>query len=214
MNVSLFDVSNLDHPTMISRVPFATPNLGEDYAVLNYELPEDQDRIQKAFRVFPDGLVAVPFTAAASTYYGGDTCNTLSSGIQLVDWQSDQLVKQALLPMRGNPRRAIEKDGELIAVSDSNVSSFSLASHSVSIKTADVTIGQCVPKTLPSDYGYFDDYSYYDHYPHYRRIGLFGCSVSPGSAQTVTFSGLGLLLGVGILLRTLLRSSRGERRAR
>lgn len=214
MNVSLFDVSNLDHPTMISRVPFATPNLGEDYAVLNYELPEDQDRIQKAFRVFPDGLVAVPFTAAASTYYGGDTCNTLSSGIQLVDWQSDQLVKQALLPMRGNPRRAIEKDGELIAVSDSNVSSFSLASHSVSIKTADVTIGQCVPKTLPSDYGYFDDYSYYDHYPHYRRIGLFGCSVSPGSAQTVSFSGLGLLLGVGILLRTLLRSSRGERRAR
>ncbi len=219
MNVSLFDVSDLDHPKMLSRVPFATPKVSEDYAILNYELPEDQDRIQKAFRVFPDGLVAVPFTAAASTYYSGDTCATLNSGIQLVDWTGDTLVKQALLPMRGNPRRALQKDGELIAVSDSNVSSFSLASHSVSIKTADVTIGQCVPKSLPNDYGYFedfqgfDDYDGYGHGP-YRRIRPFGCSVSPGSSAPFSVGGMVAMVGLGLVLRTLLRSPRGERRAR
>ena len=60
----------------------------------------------------------------------------------------------------------------------------------MSSKRRMLLIDSAFPKTLPSDYGYFDDdYSYYDHYPHYRRIGLFGCSVSPGSAQTVSFLG-------------------------
>jgi hypothetical protein len=57
LNVSLFDVRDGVSPRMISRPPFATPYISEDYAILDGELPEDQDRIQKAFRVFPDGLV-------------------------------------------------------------------------------------------------------------------------------------------------------------
>jgi hypothetical protein len=177
LNVSLFDVSNLDHPTMLSRVPFATPRIGEDFAILNYEVPEDQDRIQKAFRVFPDGLVAVPFTGASRAYYRGDTCQSLTSGVQLVDWQGDTLKKAAFLPMRGNPRRALQKNGELLAVSDSNVRSFALGNHAVAMQTADLVIGECVPKTLPGQ----DAQSLDELYPDegYNCGFGFGCNVAP-----------------------------------
>ncbi|HEY4392461.1 MAG TPA: beta-propeller domain-containing protein, partial [Polyangia bacterium] len=57
LNVSLFDVTDPDAPTMLSRAPFATPGITEDYEILNGEISEDQDRIQKAFHVFSDGLV-------------------------------------------------------------------------------------------------------------------------------------------------------------
>ena len=198
LNVSLFDVSNLDRPTMISRVPFGTPSVGEDYVVLNYELPEDQDRIQKAFRIFPDGLVAIPYSDAR-VYYSGDACESLSGGIQLMDWSGDSLVKRALLPVKGNPRRAMELGSELLAVSDATVSRFSLADHSVSNKTADLTIGTCTPRALPGNYG-VDDYG-----DSYCGNGLFGCTVGgPVVRPTQGAGAFGLLL-LGVLLRLVSR---------
>ena len=93
---------------MISRVPFATPTLVKTMPSQTMNFLKIGSH-PKAFRVFPDGLVAVPFTAAASTYYGGDTCNTLSSGIQLVDWQSDQLVGRKRFCQCGEIRAARSK---------------------------------------------------------------------------------------------------------
>jgi hypothetical protein len=149
LNVSLFDVSDLATPKMIKRVSFGATQLYEDYQITNYELPEDQDRIQKAFRVFDDGLVAVPFSGT-STYGGADACSAQKGGIQLVDWKNDTLTLRTMLPVPGNPRRAIENGAELLTVSDSNVRSFTLASGA---QSADLVIGACVAKTIP---GYGD----------------------------------------------------------
>jgi len=54
ITVSLFDVSNIETPTMIERV-----NFGGDWG----SLAEDQDRIHKAFKVLEnEGLLLVPFS--------------------------------------------------------------------------------------------------------------------------------------------------------
>jgi hypothetical protein len=47
-------------------VAFGSLGVTEDYEIHNYELPEDQDNIQKAFRVFADGLVAIPFSTVGT----------------------------------------------------------------------------------------------------------------------------------------------------
>jgi hypothetical protein len=153
LNVSLFDVSNPDAPRMLARAPFATPGITEDYQILNSEVSEDQDRIQKAFHVFDDGLVVVPFSALHPYYATGSECDDDGGGVQLVSWQSDTLTKRALLPLPGHPRRAFENStGEMIAVSDSNVRAFSLADLGVAHQTADVVIGSCVPNDSTPTY--------------------------------------------------------------
>jgi hypothetical protein len=149
LNVSLFDVKDPWRPAMIERVAFGATGITEDFSILNFELPEDQDRIQKAFHVFDDGLVVVPFTSTVG-YYGGGGCVNAQSGVQLVEWSSDTLTKRALLPLTGNPRRAFEKTGEMITVSDTNVRSFSLANRDIAQRTADLVIGDCVENVLPS----------------------------------------------------------------
>jgi hypothetical protein len=162
LNVSLFDVSNMDSPQMLERVAFGAADLFEDYQILNYELPEDQDRIQKAFRVFGDGTVAIPFSS--TTGYSSTGCSNPASGIELVQWASDTLTKRALLPVQGNPRRAIEKSGQMIAVSDSHVTTFAMAvamaapagaasTPAPATASADVVIGTCVDKQLPGGGG-------------------------------------------------------------
>jgi hypothetical protein len=166
LNVSLFDVTNLDSPKLLSRVPFGSLGVGEDYQILNYELPEDQDNIQKAFRVFADGLVAVPFSTVGTD--GTSACQgNAASGVQLMGLSGNTLVKHAVLPMPGNPKRAIELSGELLAVSDSDVRAFSLANLDVATETADVAIGTCVTATLPGQQGGFGG-------------GDFGGGVNPG----------------------------------
>lgn len=189
LNVSLFNVEDMDHPTMIGRVPFATPRMGEDYLILNYELPEDQDRIQKAFRVFPDGVVAVPFTYGAKPYTSGDSCQSVMGGIKLVDWKNDTLKDKALLPMRGNPRRAFQNLGEIIGVSDSNVTSFSADSNNTTvIKSADVVIGDCVPNKMPNQTRLEDQV--------YNCSPFFGCNMSPTGSSS---GGLGVLSTLGLI---------------
>jgi hypothetical protein len=151
LNVSLFDVSNPDAPAMLARAAFATAQISEDYAILNGEVAEDQDRIQKAFHVFDDGLVVVPFSALRSYSSSGDGCANAGGGVQLVRWADDSLDKLALLPLPGHPRRALEVGDELLAVSDSNVRAFALADPQVANQTADLVIDTCVPD---SDTGY------------------------------------------------------------
>jgi uncharacterized protein (TIGR03382 family) len=192
LNVSLFDVANADDPKLLQRASFAQAGITEDYEILNGEIAEDQDRIQKAFRVLPDGLVVVPFSALRpySYYSSGNTgCDNQGGGVQLVRWQSDTLTKEALLPVPGNPRRAFENNGEMLAVSDSNVRSFSLSRLEVAHQTADLTIGTCTPSN-----SYSTGYLYDDDYRH----GFFGCSAAGGGGGGVLF---GLLLVAGLLFR-------------
>jgi hypothetical protein len=162
LNVSLFDVSNMDSPKMLSRASFAANDFYEDYAILNGELPEDQDRIQKAFRVFDDGIVAVPYSSPQG-------CGDTGSGVQLVDWHNDSLALEAFLPIPNHPRRAFENNGEILTVSDSNVRSFSSRQQS-----ADVVIGTC-EQDASSSGGYYGG-------GYYGGDMAYACSTSaPGA---------------------------------
>lgn len=157
LNVSLFDVSDMTAPTMIQRVSFG-PSYGySDQEITSGVLAEDQDRIQKAFRIFSDGLIAVPYSAPA---WGTDACRSGASGVELLSWTPSSLTRHATVPMSGNPRRAVRRDSdamqELIAISDSNVRAFDIDTRSAPSQTADVVIGRCTPRTsspqgLPDD---------------------------------------------------------------
>ncbi|MBX3214658.1 MAG: beta-propeller domain-containing protein [Labilithrix sp.] len=153
LNVSLFDVADMDSPQMLARVAFGSTAYTSDSAIVSYELPEDQDRIQKAFRVFADGLIAVPFSGG-QTSSDGAACDGLGGGVQLIDWTGDTLVKQVTLPVAGNPRRALLNQGELLAVSDSNVSAFDLGRRDVALKTADLVIGTCESRPVGVNSGW------------------------------------------------------------
>ncbi|MEA2753187.1 MAG: hypothetical protein QOI41_7330 [Myxococcales bacterium] len=152
LQVSLFDVSNLVTPKLLDRTSFGPSNryASTDEQIVGGVLAEDQDRIQKAFRIFDDGLMAIPFSGAMTS--SGDSCIS-GGGVQLIEWTRTSLSKQALLSVAGNPRRAIRRDSgtsqELIAVSDSNVTSFSIEDRASGKLTADVTIGACVPRVIP-----------------------------------------------------------------
>jgi hypothetical protein len=143
LNVSLFDVSDLDNPRMLSRVPFGNTDWASEVSITEDELPEDQSRIQKAFRVLDDGTIVVPYSAPNGDARADDACDTVAGGVQLVEWRGDALTKRALLPTRGSPRRAFENGPELVTVSDSNVRAFSRADRDTAVTTADVEIGTC-----------------------------------------------------------------------
>jgi hypothetical protein len=138
-------------PTLVQRVSFGPTDMYEDYMITNGVLAEDQDRIQKAFKIFPDGLVVVPFSA------GQGSCTSQGGGVQLLDWSGSTLVKRGLVPMSGNPRRAVRRDSsamkELIAISDSNVTAFSIDLRDAPKPLADVVIGTCVSRTTPNGGG-------------------------------------------------------------
>lgn len=142
LNVSLFDVADASNPKLLQRVAFGA-NLGEDFMILDYQVPEDQDRIQKAFKVLEDGLVVVPFSNGTSTCTTGK-----GGGIELIDWKQDSLVARGALRMSGNPRRAFEANGHLVGVSDSNVSAFAISKSAPlpAQPASDLVIGQCTTK--------------------------------------------------------------------
>jgi hypothetical protein len=130
LNVSLFDVSDLAAPKMLKRVSFA-----EGWG----NLPEDQDRIHKAFRVFDDkGLVVVPF--ASYGRWNGSSCSAPESGIQLVDVSHDDLVLRGVAPQRGQPRRALFVGDALLAMSDRNVTAFDVADRAAPKKLSEVDL--------------------------------------------------------------------------
>ena len=53
--------------------------------------------------------------------------------------------------------RAIRNQGELLAVSDSNVTSFDIARRDVALKTADFVIGSCEARPIPTNNGFPTD---------------------------------------------------------
>ena len=155
LNVSLFDVKDGRFPRLLSRVPFGA-QLGQDRANIDYQLPEDQDRIQKAFKVLDDGLVVVPYSGArnacAATNVDG------KGGLQLIDWRGDTLADGGLLRMAGTPRRAFVSGQDILGVSDSAVVRFD---RSTQLESSSVTIGQCRSQTGQVGYGDgMNDYGY------------------------------------------------------
>ena len=197
INVSLFDVSNLDAPKMLQRINFG------QYST---NLPEDQDRLQKAFRIGADGLITVPYSPPV-----GQACET-GGAIQLVKIDNDTLYKGQNLPMAGNPRRALVNQNELVGVSDSNVSAFDIATAA---KTADVSIGKCEIRTTNLNDGAvvtqppLNDHPVDGYYSDYSDDQPYACSFAPSrSDRHSAYVVLGFGLVVGAIARR--RASRRD----
>ena len=104
--------------------------------------------------MFDDGLIAIPFSSTSG--YDSTGCSNPASGVELVQWANDTLQKDTLLPITGNPRRALDVADHVLAVSDSNVATFALASLTspdVATATSSVTIGTCVNPSMPGGGG-------------------------------------------------------------
>jgi hypothetical protein len=122
LHVSLFDVSDLDTPTMIERV-----NFGGEWA----SLAEDQDRIHKSFRVLDEeNLIVIPFSGWTYDESTAD-CQSSSyqSGVQLVDWDdaSDELALRGVALARGSARRGFLHRDALFTMSDDRVETFDVS---------------------------------------------------------------------------------------
>lgn len=117
MHVSIFDVSDLDNPTMLDRV-----NFGGAWA----NTVEDQDRIHKAFNLMLDqGLIFVPF---AGGEYDESTCRySYQSGIQIIDVDGDDLTRRGVAPQIGTARRSLLHRGSLFGISDNAVQAFDIS---------------------------------------------------------------------------------------
>lgn len=97
--VSLFDVSDLAHPSLLSRV-----SVGENYSWSEANWDE------KAFNVLPDdGLILLPFE--------GDTINGYAARVQLIDLQRDALTLRGAIDHTLQPRRASVSHGRIVSVS-------------------------------------------------------------------------------------------------
>ncbi|MFO0736359.1 MAG: beta-propeller domain-containing protein [Labilithrix sp.] len=118
--VSLFDVTDMAKPTMLSRV-----NVGSGWGSIG----EDADRIHKAVRVLDqDGTILLPFASYGG--WDGSKCETPQSGIQIIDYAKSGLKLRGLAPHYGQPRRAmLLPNHHLLGMSDRSVSTFDIAAR-------------------------------------------------------------------------------------
>lgn len=139
LHVSLFDVSDLTNPVMIKREPF-----GGQWS----NLSEDQDRIHKSFRILDDqGLILVPYSGYSWNENDGG-CGTYTSGIQLLDFTANTLVKRGVASSRGQARRAFLHNDRLFAVSDEEVRTFNIDNRDAPAKTAGLPLATNVNRTV------------------------------------------------------------------
>jgi hypothetical protein len=141
ITVSLFDVANLAQPKMLSRV-----NFGGEWG----QLPEDQDRIHKAFKVSDElGLILVPFSGWQGWNRNSYCATTYRSGVQLVDFAADQLSLRGMVPSRGEARRAILAGSRLFTISDEAVDTFDVSKRDEPAAVGTLTIARNVSRALP-----------------------------------------------------------------
>jgi uncharacterized secreted protein with C-terminal beta-propeller domain len=181
LNVSLFDVTDMDAPRQMQRVSFGNTT----------NVPEDQDRLQKAFRIGADGMITVPYPAPA-----GSACQS-GGGIQLVKLDNDVLYPGAKLEMAGNPRRAIVNQDQLIGVSDSNVTAFQISTRT---QTADLVIGTCTDIQATTPVATMQPVDEYDD----GELDTLPCSMS----RRVTHPGAAGLIVLGIAIGAVARRRR------
>jgi hypothetical protein len=143
ITVSIFDVSNLAAPKQLSRV-----NFGGDWG----SLPEDQDRIHKAFRILPElNLVLVPFSGW-SDWRRDDQKRCASryqSGVQLVDLNGDTLKLRGTAPSMGEARRALVHREHLFTISDARVETFDIRDRNTPRQNGGVALSRFVQQAIP-----------------------------------------------------------------
>jgi len=144
ITVSVFDVSDLATPKLLDRV-----NFGGDWG----HLPEDQDRIHKAFRVLPElGMIVVPFSGWTNSNRESGYCyGAYRSGVQLVDYVGDNLTLRGAAPSRGEARRALLHGQKLLTVSDEAVDAYDISNRDAPAVLGKLTLARNVSRALPLD---------------------------------------------------------------
>ncbi|HVZ32318.1 MAG TPA: beta-propeller domain-containing protein, partial [Polyangiaceae bacterium] len=132
LNVSLFDVSNIEQPALLSRVAF-----GGDWG----SFAEGQNDIQKAFTILDDqGLILVPFSGGS---YDQNSCNySYGSGIQLVDTNADSLARRGIAPQVGDARRALVHRDHLFGIGDNTVQTFDISNRDAPVAQARLDVAR------------------------------------------------------------------------
>ena len=140
--VSLFDVSDMDAPTMIDRVHF-----GAQWGWM----VEDQDRIHKAFRILTDlGMIVMPFAGwSYDEEEGGGAWGEYHSGIQLIDFTEDDLHLRGVVPHHGFARRAFVHRDRLFAMSDERVEAFDISDRDTPERTSGILLARSVYRVTP-----------------------------------------------------------------
>jgi uncharacterized secreted protein with C-terminal beta-propeller domain len=137
--VSLFDVTDLGNPKMLDRV-----NFGGDWAWIG----EDQDRVQKAFQVLDESkLILMPFSGWE---YDDETCYSggYNNGIQLIDWNGDDLNLGGVAKLIGQPRRGFLHDERLFAISEERVETFDITNRTKPVKKDSLKTAHYVNSTI------------------------------------------------------------------
>jgi hypothetical protein len=112
-------------------------------------LPEDQDRIQKAFKILDDKQLAlVPFSGWGAWDESKQCSSPYRSGIQLVDLKGDDLTLRGMAPSRGEARRALLHKDALLAVSDEAVDSFDITDRDQPKALGTLTVARNVSRVL------------------------------------------------------------------
>lgn len=151
ITVSVFDVSDLATPKLLDRV-----NFGGRWA----QLPEDQDRIHKAFRILPEqSLILVPFSGWGDSTVSDSKCygyyyDGYRSGVQLVDLQGDNLTLRGAAPSRGEARRALIHKDKLLTVSDEAVDTYDFSNRDQPAALGRLNIARNVSVALPLANGF------------------------------------------------------------
>jgi hypothetical protein len=141
ITVSLFDVSDFANPTMIERV-----NFGGTWG----SLPEDQDRIHKAFKIDPDNqLILVPF-AGWQPSDTSDWCGQSLNGVQLVDFAGDDIALRGMTQSLGQARRAFIADDKLFTVADQEVAAYDITDRDAPEQISGAPLSLNVSLTLPA----------------------------------------------------------------
>ncbi|HVY68417.1 MAG TPA: beta-propeller domain-containing protein, partial [Verrucomicrobiae bacterium] len=123
VTVSLFDVSNLSKPALLSKVW-----LGENYSwsEANYD--------EKAFGVLPEaGLLLVP-------YQGNTSTNGYAQRIQLIDLGRDTLTARGFIDHETQPRRATLRGDHIFSISGRELLSVDAADRDHPVVKADLEL--------------------------------------------------------------------------
>ncbi len=135
LNVSLFDVSDMTRPSMIQRVAFGPKQF------MVSDQPACSRTGSSPCRTRIRGRRVTPARACRAA------CSSSTS--------RPGASPSALLPVRGNPRRALHCDSastkEMLAISDAEVVAFDIARRDAVVPYAAVTIGRCVPRALAAE---------------------------------------------------------------
>lgn len=131
--VSLFDVTDLDNPSMLDREIIGNGTYSWSAATWD----------DKSFSVIESqGLIAVPFSAYDENY-------TYIGGIQLLDLEEDALTARGMVTHEGYVSRVRPVGERLISLSDTRLLTFDITNRDKPQVTADVTLAQYVADYLP-----------------------------------------------------------------